>query len=73
MVTGGEDCCCALESKLHPFIALALDVIDWEILFAFCVRDGQDLRGLVNSTFEWALIASRVLYSRVNRLFTPMT
>ena len=58
VVAGGEDCCCSLERKFHPFVALTLDVVDREVLLAFAVGDGDYGRWGVEAAFERAFVAT---------------
>jgi len=58
VVAGGENCGCALEGELHPFVALALDVVDGEVLLALAVGDGDDGRWGVDAAFKRAFITA---------------
>jgi len=58
VVTGGENCGGALKCELHPFVALALDVVDGEVLLAFAVGDGDYGRWGVEAAFEGAFVAA---------------
>lgn len=50
VVSRGENSCGSLESKLHPFIALALLVVDWPDVLTRTVGEGDDLGGRVDTT-----------------------
>jgi len=54
VVAGGEEDGVPLQGELHELVALATDVVVWQVGFGLPVGGGDDVCGLVDAALECA-------------------